>query len=87
MKQQEAANHIQKALSERGICVEPGIILVGADEPWLMIESEARCVGIDPSSGIWLGMSGSRWRCVASPCSVSGVLLAVEYLLEKNERY
>jgi hypothetical protein len=83
MTQKEAANRIERALFERGQSVEHGIVLIGEDEPWLVIEHSARCVGIDPNSGIWVGKPGSRWKCIAPSCSVSGALMAVEYLLGK----
>lgn len=79
--QKEAGRYIQEVLAQRGVEVEPGIVQVGADQPWLLIEKGSRFIGIDPSSGLWIADSSSRWSCVAMPCSVSGALKAIEFLI------
>jgi hypothetical protein len=81
MQQTDAANRIKNALSERGLELSPRKLNLANNESWLVFESGLRQVGVDPASALWLRGSGrADWRCVAAPCSVSGVLMAVEFL-------
>jgi hypothetical protein len=77
-EQSEATKHIKDLLASRGLKLEPGIILV-AEEGWKVFEYGERCIGIDPSSGVWV--SGESWRFIASPCTVSAALEAIEFLI------
>jgi hypothetical protein len=84
MKQAEAAKQIEALLKQRGLEIQPGIVLLGADEAWSVFEYRNRCIGIDPSTGIWIGPSGESWECIARTCSVSGALQAVEFLTNRT---
>lgn len=81
-KQAEATSYIKNLLAGQGPEIQPGIILIGEDEPWQVFEHNGRCVGIDPNSGVWIGPSGGQWRCLASSCTVSAAFEAIEFLTQ-----
>jgi hypothetical protein len=80
-KQSQATKYIKNLLTSRGVEVNPGIVLIG-EEPWQVFEHNSRCIAIDFSGGVWVGMIGEKWECIATPCSVSGALQAIEFLTE-----
>jgi hypothetical protein len=80
-KQAEATICIQGFLASRNLKIEPGIVLIGEDEPWHVFDHQGRCIGIAPSSGLWVGPSGGKWERISEFCSVGSALEAIEYLI------
>ena len=80
-KQSQATKYIRDLLKGRRLEIESGIVLLGSDEAWQVFEYRKKCIGIDPNSHIWIGISGGEWRSLGV-CTVSGALEAVEYLLK-----
>ena len=80
-KQAQATKYIRDLLKGRRFEIEPGIVLLGSDEAWQVFEYRKKCIGIDPSSNVWIGPSGGKWRPLGA-CTVSCALQAVEYLLK-----
>ena len=77
--QSEAVTHIKGLLKERGHDMVPRLV---SSNRWVLFEYQRRQLGIDPTSGVWVKTSElSGWRCVASPCTVSGAIQAVEFLI------
>ena len=78
IRQAEAVNHIRGLLRERGFDI-PSRPLGG--QRWVVFEYEGRQIGVDSASGVWIRKTDKDdWRCVATPCSVSGAIQAVEFL-------
>jgi hypothetical protein len=80
-KQTQATSYIKNLLASRTLSIEPGIVLLGSDEAWQVFEYQKKCIGIDPSSNVWIGPSGGDWQALGE-CTVSAALQAVEYLLK-----
>jgi hypothetical protein len=78
--QTEAAKYIQDLIASRNLQIEAGIVLV-AEEGWQVFEHNQKCIGIDPSSCIWVGQSGGEWRQISKECTVSAALEAIEFLI------
>jgi hypothetical protein len=53
-KKIEAVRYIKNLLASRNIRIEPGIVLIGEDEPWQVFEYNQKCIGIDTNSGVWI---------------------------------
>ena len=86
MKQATAASHIRELLIQRGIDL-PSRSANIADQQWAVFEHGGKQVGIAPNSGIWLRESDDgQWLCVATEHTMSGALLAVEFLTKDVER-
>lgn len=85
-KQAEAIGCIQNFLASRNLKIEPGIVLIGEDEPWQVFEYQGRCIGIAPSSSLWVGPSSGNWRCIADGCSVGSALEAIEYMIQSTHK-
>ena len=81
-KQVEATTYIKKLLTSRNIQIEPGILIIGEAEECQVFEYNRKCLAIDTKSGIWIGTSGGEWRQIASTCTVSSALQAIEFLLK-----
>jgi hypothetical protein len=81
-KQTQATKYIGDLLKGRRYKIEPGIVLIGGDEAWQVFEYGKRCIGIDPTSNIWVGPSGGEWRPLGA-CTVSNALCAIEYLTKQ----
>lgn len=80
--QQEAASYIKSALSGRSHDIPFKNLKVG-EETWLVFERGPYRVGIDSGSGVWLKESEEgEWRCIEKPCTVSGALEAIEFLIK-----
>ena len=78
IKQTEAVNHIKGLLRERGFDIPSRPL--GAQR-WIIFEYEGRQIGVDSASGVWIrATEKGNWRCLATPCSVSGAIQAVEFL-------
>ena len=81
-KQAEAANHIQKFLSSAGHSISPRKITSEDSRHWIIFELNQREIGVDSASGVWVRKSvKDDWVCVAMPCTVSGAIQAVEFLI------
>ncbi len=77
MKQAEAARYIQKYIAERGLTLHPT-----KHNHWLIFEHKGKQLGVDLKSGVWIRASEVEdWRCLCMPCSTSGSIQAVEYLV------
>lgn len=80
--QQEAASYIKSTLSGRGHDIPYKSLKVG-EETWIVFERGPSRVGIDSGSGVWLKESEeNEGRCIEKPCTVSGALEAVEFLIK-----
>jgi hypothetical protein len=80
-KQAEAASHIRELLMQRGLDIQSHRMTLPDSQQWIIFERNEHQVGIDAASGIWLRESiQNDWRCVAMPHSMSGALMAVEFL-------
>jgi hypothetical protein len=83
MKQAQAATHIRELLTIRGFDVPPRRMSLPDNHQWVVLERNKRQVGIDGVSGIWLREScNDDWRCVAMPHTMSGALMAVDFLIQ-----
>jgi hypothetical protein len=87
-KQIEAANHIQELLNKAGYSVTPRKITLENNQHWIILEYKEKQIGIDSVSGVWVRESirddWNDWKCLAMPCSVSGALQAVEFLIQSS---
>ena len=79
-KQTEANRYITNLLASRGVNIESGISLIGECD-WQVFDYKRKCLAIDPNAGLWVGMSGGKWKTLGS-CTVSNALQAVEFLIQ-----
>ena len=80
-KQAQAANHIRELLVQRGFNNSSRRMRLSDNQEWIVFERGGRQVGIDMASGIWIKSSQDNdWRCIAMPHSISGALMAVDFL-------
>jgi hypothetical protein len=80
-KQAEAVNHIEVLLNKAGYSISPRKITLEDNQHWILFEYKERQIGIDSTSGVWIRESiRDDWKCIATPCSVSGAIQAVEFL-------
>ena len=78
IKQTQAVNHIRGLLRERGFDIPPRPL---GGQRWIIFEYADRQIGVDSASGVWIGEADKAdWRCLATPCTVSGAIQAVEFL-------
>lgn len=81
-KQVEAVNHIKEFLSNRGLNIPFRNLTLEDNQLWVVWEHKGRQIGVDSASGVWVRKSELHdWRCIAMPCTVSGALQAVEFLI------
>jgi hypothetical protein len=79
--QKTAAEHIEKLLGERQVTASPRRLNLPDGQQWLVLERNTRQAGVDAASGIWLRESAADdWRCVATPHSTSGAIMAADFL-------
>jgi hypothetical protein len=83
-KQAQATKYIKDLLASRQLEINPGLVLIGEDQPWQVFEHNNKCIGIDPNSGVWTGLKGEKWECISETCDVSGALQAIEFLTENS---
>ena len=81
IKQTQAVSYIRDILITRGLDVPSRLMTLPDNQQWVVLERNERQVGIDAVSGIWLRTSCNEWRCVATPHTTSGVLMAVDFLI------
>jgi hypothetical protein len=82
-KQTQAASHIREILITRGFDVPSRRMTLPDNQQWVVLERNERQVAIDGVSGIWLRTScHDDWRCVAMPHTMSGALMAVDFLIQ-----
>ena len=77
-KQLEANRYITNLLASRGIHIESSISLIGECD-WQVFDYQRKCVAVDPTGGVWIGMSDGKWNSLGT-CTVSNALQAVEFL-------
>jgi hypothetical protein len=83
MKQAQAAGHMRELLMGRGVDIPSRRMTLPNGQHWVVFERNKRQVGIDAASGIWLRRSESEdWRCVAMPHTMSGSIMAADFLIE-----
>jgi hypothetical protein len=81
-KQAEATNHIKGLLIKRGLDIQSRKLALEENQHWNLFEYKERQIGIDSASGVWVRESELHdWRCIAMPCTVSGAIQAVEFLI------
>lgn len=82
-RQAEAATHIRDILVQRGFDILSRQITFEDNQNWTVFERGERHIGIDSASGVWVRASiRDDWKCVSMPCTVSGALKAVEFLIK-----
>lgn len=81
-KQTEATKYIKNLLTSRKVEIEPGIVVIGEAEECRVFEYNGKCLAVDTKSGIWVGPSGGEWKCIASSCTISSALQAIEFLIK-----
>ncbi len=77
--QAEAVNHIKKLLRERGLEIPSR----SDGQRRVIFERNGKQLGVDSASGVWVREMEGDWRCLASPCTVSGAIQAVEFLTKE----
>ena len=80
-KQTEASNYIKNLLASRQLIIIPRTMSFENKE-WIVFEHKERELKIDPASGLWTRAKDDEWKCLATPCNVSGALQAVEFLIK-----
>lgn len=81
-KQTEASNYIRNLLASRQLNPTFRTIMFENKE-WIVFEHKDKELKIDPVSGLWIRMKDGDWKCLATPCNVSGALQAVEFLTQE----
>ncbi len=83
-KQTEASNYIRNLLSSRKVHISPRTMMFEDQKQWIVYTNQGRELGIDTASGVWVRASiNESWRCLATPCNVSGALQAMEFLTKE----
>jgi len=83
MNQARAASHIRELLIQRGLDIPSRRVRLAADQEWVIFERNERQLGVDAASGIWLRNSvNEEWRCVAMSHTMSGAIIAADFLKE-----
>ena len=86
-KQAEAADYIKALLHQRGLNQQPRSINIMGEQIWAVFEHEDRQIGTDQSSGIWVKpAASSEWRCIATPCTLSAAIQAVEFIVSAQDQ-
>ena len=86
MKQAESASHVRELLIARGHDIPSRPLSLPDGQRWLVFERNGRQVGIDAASGICMRESSRHaWRCVAPLHTMSGALLALDFLTEDSQ--
>lgn len=80
--QAQATTYIQNLLASRNLFIAPRTMTFNEKE-WTVFEHGDREIGIDPVSGVWIREKDDEWKCLATPCNVSGALQAVEFLTKE----
>jgi hypothetical protein len=82
-KQTKAASHIRELLSQRKHDIQSRKMTLPDNQEWIVFQYNRRKIGIDTASGVWVREADQDdWKCLAMPCTVSGALQAVEFLLQ-----
>jgi hypothetical protein len=75
--QTEAVHYITKLIQTRRLDIPSR-----TENRWVIFEHKNRQIGVDTDSGVWIRESKSNdWRCVCTPCVVSGAIQAVDFLV------
>lgn len=83
-KQAEAASHIRELLLKQGFDIPSSNISLKDDQRWMIFELNQRQIGIDSASGVWVKSLDSDWRCLSLPATISGAVMAVDFLLKEQ---
>lgn len=87
-KQAEAASHIRELLIQRGLDVSSRQMTLEDNQHWTVYHCGEREIGIDKASGVWVRASiRDEWHCLSMPCTVSGALKAVEFLINNTNHF
>jgi hypothetical protein len=78
-KQTEAGNYVRNLLVSHQLLITPRKMTFENKE-WIIFKHKDRELKIDPASGLWIRTKDEEWKCLATPCNVSGALQAVEFL-------
>jgi hypothetical protein len=82
-KQAEAASYIIELLIQRGFDIPSRQMPLEDNQHWTVFQHGERHIGIDSASGVWVRASiRDEWHCLSMPCTVSGALKAVEFLIK-----
>ncbi len=80
IKQPEAVNHIKRLLRERGLDIPSRM----DSQRRVIFEHQGKQLGVDSALGVWVREREGDWRCLAKPCTVSGAIQAVEFLVTER---
>jgi hypothetical protein len=81
MKQAEAAIHLRELLMARGFDIPSRPMSLPDGQRWVVFERKGRQVGVDAATGIWQRSSENEgWHCLAAKHSMSGAVMAVDFL-------
>ena len=83
-KQAEAASHVRTLLLKQGVDISSRNITLEGDQQWTVFEYKQRQVKVDSASGIWVRTQANDWRCLSMPATVSGAVMAVDFLLKEK---
>ena len=78
--QTEAVSHIKNLLRERGLDLPSHNLDRPGHQRWMIFEHQGKQIGIDSASGVWIKEGEGDWRCLATPCTVSGAIQAIDFL-------
>ena len=79
IKQSEATKYLRRLLIERGLNVPSREL----PTQWAVFEHQGKQIGVDQKAGVWVREGEGDWRCLAMPCTVSGAIQAVEFLVNE----
>jgi hypothetical protein len=79
MRQSEAVRHVKSLLAQRGLNLEPGILIIGEIDHCQVFEYNGRCIAVDSKANLWAGVVGGKWDQLGE-CTTSVVIEAVQYL-------
>jgi hypothetical protein len=76
-------SHIRELLIQRGFNIPSRQMTLEDNQHWAVFQYGEREIGIDTASGVWVRSSiRDEWHCLSMPCTVSGALKAVEFLIK-----
>ena len=81
--QTEAIGHIRNLLRERGLDLPSRNLAMPDNQRWVIFEYKGKQLGVDSASGVWISEREGDWQCLATPCTVSGAIQAIDFLAKE----
>ena len=85
-KQTEAVTFIRSLLKQRNLDIPSHNMTLPDNQHWVIFEHKNRQIGVDSASGVWIRELEGEWRCLAMPCTTSGAIQAIEFLINEKAR-